>query len=339
MSIVSDVVQMSTLKEIYTNYKKWISANPESATTLESTLKWVSWYLTGRLNSSNANLLAELVFALSKLLVLFNDRIIYNSIVATNNATSKENYKYKLWLTVLEYSEVFIELSIQKTYGSYGKWVAVLIIQIVKTVARISLLCCKENLLIQPVQIPALNRDDLANIQASSLPSDPSTSTSDIVLPSGRVIRSLNNSPSLSHRDWKSLPRIIPMSEDTRRKLFYTELLYILKPLLHLSSVYKFGQDAWQPFLVALSIDVTCSSVLYKERRCLHKQDKLESTRRAIVLLLYLLRSPFYERHTRLRLERLLLSLSSYRLLKLLCNPLREYIPYWQSTYFYLWSS
>lgn len=145
--------------------------------------------------------------------------------------------------------------------------------------------------------------------------------------------------PSLSHRDWKSLPRIIPMSEDTRRKLFYTELLYILKPLLHLSSVYKFGQDAWQPFLVALSIDVTCSSVLYKERRCLHKQDKLESTRRAIVLLLYLLRSPFYERHTRLRLERLLLSLSSYRLLKLLCSPLREYIPYWQSTYFYLWSS
>lgn len=72
------------------------------------------------------------MFALSKLLVLFNDRIIYNSIVATNNATSKENYKYKLWLTVLEYSEVFIELSIQKTYGSYGKWVAVLIIQIVK---------------------------------------------------------------------------------------------------------------------------------------------------------------------------------------------------------------
>lgn len=145
--------------------------------------------------------------------------------------------------------------------------------------------------------------------------------------------------PSISQRDWKPLQKVTPMTEDTRKKIFYSELLYILKPLLHLGCVYKYGFDTWQPFLMSLSIDLTCKTVLYQERHFLHKKDQEESSRRAIMLLVYLLKSPFYERHTRLRLERLLLSLSKYRLLKLVCNPLREYIPYWQSTYFYLWSS
>lgn len=335
MSVVSESVRISPFKELYLNYKKWISANPESATTLESTLKWVSWYLTGRLNSANANLLSELVFALSKLLVLFNDRIIHNSIVVSNNATPSENYKYKVWLTVLEYSEVFLELSMFKLYGPSGKWVAILLIQIIKTVARISLLCSKEKLLIEPVQIPPLNRDNIQAIDCNGVPS----TSSDIILPSGRVIRSLKNSPKLSERDWKPLSRVVPMTESMRRKLFFTELLYIVKPLLHLGSAYNFGLDAWQPFLLALSIDATCSAVLYQNRSCLLRQDKLEATRRTIMLLMYLLKSPFYEQHTRMRLEKVLLTLCNYRLLKLVCNPLREYIPYWQQTYFYLWSS
>ncbi|KAI5702900.1 hypothetical protein M8J76_004324 [Diaphorina citri] len=338
--MTSVVVKVPMFQELYCSYKKWISKNPDSATNLESTLKWVSWYLTGRLSSSNANLLAELVFSLSKLLVLFNDRIIYNSLVVDNNASSNDKHKFKLWLTVLEYSEVFIELSMFKLYGSYGKWLAILVIQIMKTVARISLLCSKEKLLIEPIQIPPLDREDLNSVYTCAQNGGPSSSScNNVVLPSGRVVRSLKNSPSISQRDWKPLQKVTPMTEDTRKKIFYSELLYILKPLLHLGCVYKYGFDTWQPFLMSLSIDLTCKTVLYQERHFLHKKDQEESSRRAIMLLVYLLKSPFYERHTRLRLERLLLSLSKYRLLKLVCNPLREYIPYWQSTYFYLWSS
>uniref|UniRef100_A0A8D9ERJ2 Peroxisomal membrane protein PEX16 n=1 Tax=Cacopsylla melanoneura TaxID=428564 RepID=A0A8D9ERJ2_9HEMI len=332
-------VKIPFLPELYSKYKEWISKNPEGATTMESTLKWVSWYLTGRLSSSNANLLAELVFTLSKLLVLFNDHVIYNSLVLNNDASSNKNHKFKVWLTVLEYSEVFIELAIYKLYGDFGKWIAILAIQIVKTVARISLLYSKDKLLIEPLPIPVLDRDNLSSVHECSNGSSSRSSPSGIVLPSGRVVRSVKNSPNVSQRDWKPLDKIIPMKETTQQKLFYTELLYILKPLIHLGSSYKYGLNTWRPYLTSLAIDVTCTSVLYQERTFLHKPDKVESTRRMIQLLLYLLRSPFYERHSRLRLERLLLSLCDYRLLKLVCNPLREYIPYWQSTYFYLWSS
>ncbi|KAL1459932.1 hypothetical protein WDU94_011877 [Cyamophila willieti] len=338
--MTTEVYKIPFLPELYSNYKEWISKNPEGATTMESTLKWVSWYLTGRLSSSNANLLAELVFTLSKLLVLFNDHVIYNSLVLSNDISSNKNHKFKVWLTVLEYSEVFIELAIYKLYGDFGKWIAVLAIQIVKTVARISLLYSKQKLLIESIPIPPLDRENLSTVYECAQNGGPSKSpSSGIVLPSGRVVRSVKNSPSVSQRDWKPLDKIIPMKESTQQKIFYTELLYILKPLIHLGSSYKYGFNTWRPFLTSLAIDATCAGVLHQERAFLHKPDKIESTRRMIQLLLYLLRSPFYERHTRLRLERLLLSLCNYRLLKLVCNPLREYIPYWQSTYFYLWSS
>lgn len=40
----------------------------------------------------------------------------------------------KLWLTVVEYSEVFFELSAQKVWGAAGKWRVIVAVQIFKYV-------------------------------------------------------------------------------------------------------------------------------------------------------------------------------------------------------------
>lgn len=66
----------------------------------------------------------------------------------------------------------------------------------------------------------------------------------------------------------------------------------------------------------------------------------LELQRRKMMLLLYLLRSPFYDRYTKERLNKLLIVLSqSIPLVGHVLRPLAEYLPHWQGTYLYLWST
>jgi peroxin-16 len=82
---------------------------------------------------------------------------------------------------------------------------------------------------------------------------------------------------------------------------------------------------------------------LYKQKRKergLSRRQRLELSRRTITLLLYLLRSPFYEQHSRDRLQALLHGLSaSVPLARIICDPIAQYVPQWQDTYFYMWST
>lgn len=66
---------------------------------------------------------------------------------------------------------------------------------------------------------------------------------------------------------------------------------------------------------------------------------RMELSRRRLALVLYLMRSPFYEKYTKSRVESFLDSLAkNIPLARLICNPIKDYIPYWQDTYFYMWS-
>nr|CAD7258574.1 unnamed protein product [Timema shepardi] len=195
-----------SLPELYLSYKKWVSANPHTVSEVESIIKWVSYLIAGRIN--NSNIVSELVFSLSNILVLYNDRIIHK---ASHLGDVTFGDQLKIWLTVLEYSEVFIEISSRKLWGERSRWVIVVCLQIF-------------------------------NIQ------------------------------------------------------------------LH--------------------------------RGNLSQRQRLELSRRTIALLLYLLRSPFFDKYTKHHLLRLLNTLSKHvPLMGLVLTPLAQYLPMWQDTYFYMWST
>lgn len=93
-------------------------------------------YFLGRIN--NSTIVSELVYSLSNLLVLFNDRIICK---AQKLEVPGSGDTLKLWLTVLDYSEVFFELSAKKLWGEAGKWVVIVVLQMFKYVLNIITFC------------------------------------------------------------------------------------------------------------------------------------------------------------------------------------------------------
>lgn len=76
--------------------------------------------------------MSELVYSLSNLVVLFNDIILTRGDIIDSYNTKD---KIKIYLTVIEYMEVFLELSSQKLWKSKGKWLTITVIQLSKYVA------------------------------------------------------------------------------------------------------------------------------------------------------------------------------------------------------------
>lgn len=77
---------------------------------------------------------------------------------------------------------------------------------------------------------------------------------------SGKVIRKIDASPSVSSRSWKALDVSQNKSEESDnqalidRKLF-AEVIYISKPLAHLSVSACFGYNTWKPWMISLLLD------------------------------------------------------------------------------------
>ncbi|VVC31267.1 Peroxisome membrane protein, Pex16 [Cinara cedri] len=129
-------LSLPTLKILYKHYINWVSSHPERITDLESSIKWISYFLAGRIN--NSTLLSELIYSMSNFMLLFNDQIILNIDKKSTPTNDKGNKKIfspeniKCFLTMLEYIEVFIEVSAKKLWGSKGRWIIIVLLQTLK---------------------------------------------------------------------------------------------------------------------------------------------------------------------------------------------------------------
>lgn len=74
--------------------------------------------------------------------------------------------------------------------------------------------------------------------------------------------------------------------------------------------------------------------------KLLTPEHRIQLSRRTVVLLLYLIKSPVYEKYSKDPINAFLLALSNrLPLVGLICTPLAQYLPFWQNTYFYMWST
>lgn len=333
---------MSTsLLELYHSYKKWVSDNPLMASDFETTAKWISYIFAGRIQSSSV--ITELVYSLSNLLVLFNDCIINES---RRTIPLKSGASLKAWLTVLEYAEVFLEITAKSVWGERGRWILIAIVQTVKCIARLSLLLTHKEQMVQVPPILPLKRRTVVTQENQDIPT-----TVGFSLKSGRIVRCVNSATPPHLRSWKPPPFTATQPDGSipdkvlDSNLLFAEVLYIVKPVLHLGSMMRFGPKAWRPYVLSLILDAVSLQMFRKAGKSktgssLSPRQKMELSRREVALLLYLLRSPFYDKYSKRRIGKLLDAFSNnLPLVGYILRPLAQYIPHWQETYFYMWSS
>ncbi|GAB4844414.1 hypothetical protein Ancab_037778 [Ancistrocladus abbreviatus] len=140
----------------------------------------------------------------------------------------------------------------------------------------------------------------------------------------------------------------ISSEKGLRGHLFLTgEMLFILRPLIYVLFIRKYGVRSWIPWLVSLAVDfigmgalsrATKSQQGGKEARqiLLSPSEKDELKRRKVLWALYLMRDPFFCKHTRKRLESAQKVLEPVPVIGLLTEKMVELIFGAQTRYTYM---
>ncbi|XP_054828008.1 peroxisomal biogenesis factor 16 isoform X2 [Eublepharis macularius] len=295
---------------------------------------------------SDSHELSELVYSASNLLVLLNDWILRKEL-RQSLPVSLPQQKLLTWLSVLECMEVFAEMGAAKMWGETGRWATIVLIQLAKAILRLLLLLWyKAGIQTSPPIVPLDRRQSLQQQDTEGH----STGKEQIYVGkrSSRVMRSLESTPSLYSRHWgapqlreeKQNQRAVEMDQPPtplRIQETTAESIYVIRPLLHLLSLGLWGQRSWKPWLLSGILDITSLSLL-SDMKDLNKRERMELRRRTLLLLYYLLRSPFYDRYSEGRILFLLRLMADYVPgVGLVTRPLMDYLPAWQKIYFYNW--
>ena len=182
--------------------------------------------------------------------------------------------------SIIEYTALFAELYALKKGGERGQTAAVWAVEALRALVQL--------------RIFYLNKYDIiTRHQFSDLTSTKKPSPRQISLSGAQVKKkpvSVTYDESMYWvRDDKSRQRKVPILRS------FAEILHILRPLLTLAFMKKFGKKSWVVLAFSLFVDVFSQSAHMSFWKHLGRDAKSELSRRNNLLVLYLLWTPLYE--------------------------------------------
>ncbi|XP_064399974.1 peroxisomal membrane protein PEX16-like isoform X2 [Halichondria panicea] len=335
------------LWEALERYQEMVVSDPNLASKLEAAFRVGSYIIPGRFGGSWE--LSEVAYSVSNLYSLLNDFIVSRRCPSASkiSACSKEQQVLLWLLTLLDTLEVAVEMISQRLFQEPGKWAMVILMQTLRAVLR-SLLVFKLHYgVIRTPPVPSTDRKQAETAHSSNPEREDAQPLAWKAPRTGRIIRSVHTDPTIPYSELQH--NVAPLSpsqtsRDSPSRLMsldtnslIAEALYIARPLVHIISMFIFQQSSWKPWLLALGMDLT-SLQLHCGLLHSNSAEKAEVMRRRVVLMLYLLRSPFYDKRSKNMLLDFLRWLSStIPLLHFIVDPLMTYLPVWQQVYSYNW--
>ncbi|KZV77080.1 peroxisome membrane protein [Peniophora sp. CONT] len=355
------------------NYESFLIHNIDTLSSLESTLRSVSWLLPGRFK--DAELASESLAASLNLLSLYHDTIIaklverdpkYKPLIPPSPharytrawADSSARYKWAARaLEVVRFTQLLIEMGLRRRTSTQTRWKGIVALEAFKAILRFVLLRITRRPLVSP-PIPEREIDPTGLPPSSTTssptlaPSSPSNSP-----PSTPDHLRNNHIPLLPHALLTSPPQTQQTTpvEDfllskalttssvkapsnlvkplTSPKDWIAESLYILRPLVY---VYMLSKDrkTSRPLLTSLALELVSRNL----RRIPTNSSALERAEYATRdrdMLWYLLRDSIWQTWTRPKLESFADKTANVPLINLASAFLKDWMPLIDEYHYY----
>lgn len=323
-------------------YKLWVRKNRELVQSLESLANGITWLLPERF--SNSEIGPEAVYAFLGIVGAVNQHIIDTTPSRSRPPVQggESSFPWSLCVSTLKDLETVVEVAAQHFYGEDGKWNFIAVTEAVKAMFRLaSFQDSGYKMLLQGGEVANVEKKG-RNAGASGRPGGYCRPRQfhgyDGFIPQnleGRAISALNRfgenaKMALDPMQMKQFQRTSETAACLTEKptlstiwyqrglygrLFFTgEAFHIMRPLLYVLLIRKFGIRSWKPWLLSLAVDLIGMSILShatnptrvggEEFYQLSTSEKDEIKRRKLIWALYIMRDPFFTKFTRHRLEK-----------------------------------
>lgn len=330
-------------------YKRFVRRNKDYLRSMESLANGMTWLLPERFSESEIG--PEAVTSILGTITTINDYIIETTPAKSIGQPEPSSFPYSLCITLLKDLETLVEVAAQQFYGDDKKWNSIAAIEAIKVFVRLAMLRNSGyKMLLHGGE--SVNVKKGSNTTNSQQRQGPMANIGHHHGPSnlrnyngqapwnleGRALSALsrfgenarmNSKPTWLQRDQHQQAIMeSPTAVDEKPSLssllskkgipgglfVMGEMMFIIRPLLYVLLIRKYGTRSWFPWFTSLAVDLIGNGILsyVTMLRSIrkdpffqlsnHERDELK--RRKILFVLYLMRDPFFNKYTRVKLER-----------------------------------
>ncbi|KAI8140535.1 peroxisome membrane protein [Fennellomyces sp. T-0311] len=368
--------------EYLTKYDDFLLKNASQITGIEASLRSLTYILPGRFHdaefASQALYAALNLLGLYHNAILRRaahshanetksecEESAFNKYINFWSTSSPMHKRCSALLSVISYTQVLMEMGVLKRWGKKAQWRWIAGLEAVKVILRLTLFKLTSNRMnLYPHH---LQRDvDPATLEKNRrlalVPEHYTGERSGVEMPLMRSTIEFEKQQLQQQKRGGSVRKFTDVTDYLMSKVLTPEklrrpdqmvhimnaigtsgeVLYILRPLLYVLGVLKYGRLSWKPWLFSLAVEVLSQAMVRQAfeqphggRSKMMPLEKQEYARRLQLLWLNLLRGAFYIHVTRPRLERFCNSVENKPVLSIVSGILRDYLPLWQNIYFY----